>query len=452
MVKNHPVRGIWSGDRKLEPLARWITLGLTLTAVILALVPYSFIKKAIDSQTNLRAYLNFEAYLEGLGDELSLIDLLPRSREGRVLVGLDYVGYGHFSHPSKYKSVYNLMRKHAATLDVICLTDSVQENYLCRDFLPPYLDPPYLHIAALIEKLRRYLEVPLNQEALKDATLYARLEEFVSEGETYIKDNREEAMNLLVKAIMTTEAAIQKTLDEAGADLAYVDNLPVHIIVIQDSKVGFLGIHETRKKDRRDKKGRREMNCLRVKNDNDAVQLLVNAWTEYHRKGWRRFGPILRGYKVNAEVYGPTWETDSIGAYRVKFTFGNGAVRRIERPCHGTISEVWLEDLGGGCVMELIVWTTSADTHRYGSIDVFHQRDSQFEVREVKEIDKELLENLGYIGHDTFEVVGGQLIRSFPIYKESDIGCQPNGKRKRFKYDPSENCWREMEDCTPVRI
>lgn len=152
-----------------------------------------------------------------------------------------------------------------------------------------------------------------------------------------------------------------------------------------------------------------------------------------------RFYRVLEGGGVRAEVYVLKVEPMSIGSYRVKFSFEDGTFQSFERLRNGTISDVWLVDLGRDGVMELLVWTTSAGSGSYGKIDLLRQRGTEFEIQEVAELDAE--QRSGYMGHDRFEVRSGELSRSFRAHRETDVQARPTGGVRGFRYILSENRW-----------
>jgi hypothetical protein len=167
--------------------------------------------------------------------------------------------------------------------------------------------------------------------------------------------------------------------------------------------------------------------------------LCISCSTESDISENSRFYRVLEGGGVRAEVYVLKAEPMSIGSYRVKFSFEDGTFQSFERLRNGTISDVWLVDLGRDGVMELLVWTTSAGSGSYGKIDLLRQRGTEFEIQEVAELDAE--QRSGYMGHDRFEVIGGELFRSFRAYRELDVQTQPTGGVRRFRYLPSQNRW-----------
>ena len=172
-----------------------------------------------------------------------------------------------------------------------------------------------------------------------------------------------------------------------------------------------------------------------------SILLCVSCSSENDISKMCRFHRVLEAHGVLAEVYVLKVEPASIGSYRVKFSFEDGTVQKFERLRNGTIADVWLVDLGRDGMMELLVWTTSAGTGSYGKIDIFRQRGEEFEILEVAELDVE--QSSGYMGHDRFEVMGGELFRSFRAYGASDVQARPRGGVRRFRYALTQNCWVE---------
>ncbi|MND87841.1 hypothetical protein D3C80_798500 [compost metagenome] len=54
----------------------------------------------------------------------------------------------------------------------------------------------------------------------------------------------------------------------------------------------------------------------------------------------------------------------------------------------------------------------------------------------------------GYMGHDSFHIEKNRLIRSFPIYKETDPNAAPSGGTRKINYQlmPGEASWVLKQD------
>ncbi|MFC1683168.1 PliI family lysozyme inhibitor of I-type lysozyme [Candidatus Zixiibacteriota bacterium] len=148
---------------------------------------------------------------------------------------------------------------------------------------------------------------------------------------------------------------------------------------------------------------------------------------------------ILDRDGVHIEASVPPGETSSIGSYLLSITFPDGSIQRIPQKRDGVISRLWLDDLGGDGLLDLIVWTTSAGSGSYGSVMIFQRRGGEFILQQPARLTAE--QTSGYMGHDTYEVVDGQLYRRFPLYRAEDVNARPTGGQAKLRYSVAENSW-----------
>ena len=143
------------------------------------------------------------------------------------------------------------------------------------------------------------------------------------------------------------------------------------------------------------------------------------------------------GYRVEVAVADD--EACSVGTYALVITPPKGKAQRLTEERDGTVQRVWLEDLSGDGRPEIIVQTASAGSGSYGAVALYADRNHQFRRRRVAPLTGP--QRKGYMGHDQFEVTGGVLFRSFPLYKGADRNAQPTGGMTRLKYSYQRNRW-----------
>ncbi|MBN2565792.1 MAG: hypothetical protein JXB46_08780 [Candidatus Eisenbacteria bacterium] len=147
---------------------------------------------------------------------------------------------------------------------------------------------------------------------------------------------------------------------------------------------------------------------------------------------------------TRAEVTVPAGEARSIGTYRLSVRTAGRADKELTVSRDGTVYGLWVDDLYGADVPEVVVATSSAGSGSYGLVDVYEiTRDGLVRSR-PNELDEEQL--AGYAGHDRFEVAGGRLLRSFPVYREGDANASPGGESVTFWYDFPEAAWKRLPD------
>ena len=117
----------------------------------------------------------------------------------------------------------------------------------------------------------------------------------------------------------------------------------------------------------------------------------------------------------------------------------------MEAEADGTISGVEVEDLNADGYPEIYVYVSSAGSGSYGSLIAY----SSNRNRSLSEIYLPPLEDdsdvsEGYMGHDTFAVGEGALLRRFPIYREGDANAEPSGGTRQVQYrlKAGEAGWR----------
>jgi len=109
------------------------------------------------------------------------------------------------------------------------------------------------------------------------------------------------------------------------------------------------------------------------------------------------------------------------------------------------ISDIFLSDLDGNGFDEIYIITTSAGSGCYGAVLGFASNNdkslSMINFPEVQEGDNNFK---GYMGHDTFRIEDGKLVRIFPIYYQGDTNQNPTGGKRKLVYGlyPGEAMWQ----------
>lgn len=111
------------------------------------------------------------------------------------------------------------------------------------------------------------------------------------------------------------------------------------------------------------------------------------------------------------------------------------------------IKNIHVADLNGDGFDEFYIITVSAGSGSYGTvIGLASNRDKSLSIIHFPEIQEGDARFDGYMGHDTFEISDGKVIRSFPVYLPSDDNSKATGGRRRLTYDlfPGEAAWQLM--------
>lgn len=107
------------------------------------------------------------------------------------------------------------------------------------------------------------------------------------------------------------------------------------------------------------------------------------------------------------------------------------------------LTDSFLIDLNKDTFDELVLITTAQGSGSYGEVSLFtttkDEKLTPVMVPELTESDTKkgaLFE--GYMGHDTFAVVDGVLVREFPTFTASDTNSMPTGPKKAVAYTFTE--------------
>lgn len=95
--------------------------------------------------------------------------------------------------------------------------------------------------------------------------------------------------------------------------------------------------------------------------------------------------------------------------------------------------EALLADLNGDNTPEVYCFTSGAGSGAYGTVIAYALlSDGAVSQINVQSMDETMQE--GYMGHDSFAIEEGRLVRSFPIYNEGDANSNPTGGIRRVIY------------------
>ena len=150
---------------------------------------------------------------------------------------------------------------------------------------------------------------------------------------------------------------------------------------------------------------------------------------------------VLQG--VTFQVESPN--EGSINLVTVRAETPEGQLGPIEVEADGTITNVEVVDLNADGYPEIYVYVNSAGSGSYGSLIAYASNRN----RSLSEIYLPPLEDdpdasRGYMGHDTFAVGEGALLRRFPVYREGDTNAEPSGGTRQVQYrlEAGEAGWR----------
>ena len=109
------------------------------------------------------------------------------------------------------------------------------------------------------------------------------------------------------------------------------------------------------------------------------------------------------------------------------------------------ISDIFLSDLDGNDFDEIYIIMTSAGSGSYGTVLGFaSNKDKSLSMINFPEVQEGDNNFKGYMGHDTFKIGDGKLVRIFPIYNQGDTNQNPTGGKRKLVYGlyPGEAMWQ----------
>jgi hypothetical protein len=177
--------------------------------------------------------------------------------------------------------------------------------------------------------------------------------------------------------------------------------------------------------------------CMNTKEPEELKPLDKSA-RELAKQAYN-YAATARGGEVAAQIWVPAGESASAGTWQAEITFPDSSRQTVQGERDGTITNVWLRDLGGDGAIDLIVATTSAGSGSHGSLAVYSLTEAGSVKREIAPFDASGAP--GYRGHDDFSILNGELRRSHPIYKDRDTNASPSGGLARYRYDFAGNRW-----------
>ena len=127
-------------------------------------------------------------------------------------------------------------------------------------------------------------------------------------------------------------------------------------------------------------------------------------------------------------------ESNSLGSVSITPS-GLEENKRIKEEVDGRVLDAQMADLNGDGSPELYIFATSAGSGSMGSLIAYSTNNKKsLTPIYLPEISEDKKYGKGYMGHDSFKIVGNRLTRSFPIYKKDDPNCCPSGGKRTVEY------------------
>lgn len=107
----------------------------------------------------------------------------------------------------------------------------------------------------------------------------------------------------------------------------------------------------------------------------------------------------------------------------------------IEEKIDGTVVGAEVADLDRNGVPEIYVYVQSAGSGSYGSV-VGHAVNKRRSITPIymTPLTDDPKASAGYMGRDSFAVVEGWMVRTFPLYRPGDLNSKPTGGTRQMQY------------------
>lgn len=144
--------------------------------------------------------------------------------------------------------------------------------------------------------------------------------------------------------------------------------------------------------------------------------------------------------RAQKALLGVTFRVDSpndssLNQVTVHASTSEGSLGQMQAEADGTVTAVEVDDLNADGFPEVYIFVTSAGSGSYGSIIAYasNRNESLSEIY-LPPIDDSPEISQGYMGHDTFSLGDGVLVRSFPVYRDGDNNADPGDGIRQIDY------------------
>ena len=109
--------------------------------------------------------------------------------------------------------------------------------------------------------------------------------------------------------------------------------------------------------------------------------------------------------------------------------------RKMEVSVEGSVVGAEVADINRDGSPEVYIFVVSEGSGSYGSLVAFSaNRKKSLSDIYLPPLLEDKINNKGYMGHDSFHIEEGRLVRRFPLYQEGDPNCCPSGGDRRLEY------------------
>ncbi|MFK0569501.1 hypothetical protein [Endozoicomonas sp.] len=161
-------------------------------------------------------------------------------------------------------------------------------------------------------------------------------------------------------------------------------------------------------------------------------------------------GLSARDRQVEVCVTVPGHEPESIGTLQITLhsalhypLHNKSKQQNLELERDGSLERLWLLPEPSGYPV-VILLTRSVGSGSYPDLQGLQRVNDEYQPFKLAGLSEQ--QRLGYMGHDQFQVMAGQLYRRFPIYRQTDANISPSGGQACYYYDLKKVAWLQCPD------
>ena len=135
-------------------------------------------------------------------------------------------------------------------------------------------------------------------------------------------------------------------------------------------------------------------------------------------------------------------EPHAVGSYAIR-VYDSGGLDLIAgtiRSRDGELVKSWVTAADQKHEIRIWIWTRVVGSGSYGTLELLQFDGTSFREVRLPSPGASLLK--GYMGHDLFEIVKGNVYRQFPVYRPDDSNANPTGGTRCLMLHLDEAEWR----------
>ncbi len=137
---------------------------------------------------------------------------------------------------------------------------------------------------------------------------------------------------------------------------------------------------------------------------------------------------VNQNYAISVTVQGE----ENMKDLQIEVLRGGKLVTEFTESIDGQVAGSMTTDLNKNSRPEVLVFVESSGSGSYGLVYGYELSESGKNPLTLPPLKGDAAE--GYMGHDTFKVENGKLLRTFPIYADTDANAKPTGGTRTLTY------------------